>query len=175
MLRRVLRVLSWVALATAAACDAGLAPAEAPTSCPKIVFGEKFVGICGTVTFQGATPDSTDGVFIVAYPTFPTSRADLFNFKPPPPLQSLAQPFVGPQFYTVQIPNGRYEWVVAVWKKLGPVVEDNLRAAGFYRDKADTSKAGVVIVNGIGTDSIDFVIDFDNMHPVSYFFLAAKP
>ena len=29
------------------------------------------------------------------------------------------------------------------------------------------------MVNSIGTDSIDFVVDFTNMHPVSFYFPAA--
>ena len=51
-----------------AACNEGLQPTAAPTSCP-----QGFVGICGTATFRGALPDSTQGLFIVAYATFPES------------------------------------------------------------------------------------------------------
>ena len=50
-----------------------------------------------------------------------------------------------------------------------------LREAGYYkRSDADTSRfgAGIVVVNSIGTDSIDFVVDFTNMHPVSFYFPA---
>jgi len=37
---------------------------------------------------------------------------------------------------------------------------------GFYRDAGDTTShgSGIVVVNGSATDSIDFVIDFGNMH-----------
>ncbi len=158
------------------ACDGGLEPAPAPTSCPK-----SFTGICGTVTIRGAIPESTDVVYVVAYQTFPQSRGELFDFFPRLPNQpatvSLAD---STYFYILGIPNGRYEWVLAVWKKLGNLTIANadtlLREAGYYkRTDADTSLygAGIVLVNSIGTDSIDFVIDLDNMHPVSFYFPAA--
>ncbi len=155
-----------VALAAALACNQGLEPAPVPTSCPV-----GFVGVCGTVTFRGTEPDSTDGVFIVGYPTFPQSRNDLLAFKPFPPPASLPRPFTGAQFYTLRIPNGRYEWVVAVWKKVGTFApnfgnaDSLLKEAGFYG-------SGAVVVNSTGTDAIDFVIDFNDMHPISYYFPA---
>ena len=75
------------------------------------------------------------------------------------------------------MPNGRYEWVVAVWKRVGLLVADNLAEAGFYRDKADptNTQPGIVVVNGTGTDAIDFVIDFDNMHPVCTYIPPCPP
>ena len=166
-----------VALAGAVACNGGLEPASVPTSCPK-----GFVGICGTVTFQGTEPDSTVGVFVVAYPTFPRSRSELLTFRPGPPLQSLPRPFTGSLFYTVSLPNGRYEWVLAVWQKQGQLApnfsnaDSIFKEAGFYRDKADTTPhgSGIVTVNGTGTDSLDFVIDFNNMHSISFYFPAAS-
>jgi len=146
------------------ACNDGLQPVPAPTTCP-----QHFTGICGHVMFAGAIPDSTDAVYIVAYHTFPRSRDSLFTFQPgiaflqALPLDSAAT------FYSVGLPTGRYEWVVAVWKKLGTLTtasaDSLLREAGYYRDPADTTLPGVVNVYTQGTDSIDFVIDFDHMNP----------
>jgi len=155
------------------ACNGGLGPVPAPTSCPR-----NFTGICGTVKIRGATPESTDVVYVVAYRTFPQGRGDLFSYTPlVPPTISLADTTY---FYTLPVPNGRYDWVLAVWKKLGNLTIANadslLREAGYYRrSDADTSRfgAGIVVVNSIGTDSIDFVVDFSNMHPVSFYFPAA--
>ncbi|OLC07876.1 MAG: hypothetical protein AUH42_02775 [Gemmatimonadetes bacterium 13_1_40CM_70_11] len=148
------------------ACNEGLQPVP--------LCQRGFVGICGTVHFRGTLPDSTAAVYLVAYPTFPQSRNDLFNFVPFPP-QSIPTAD-STYFYTLGIPNGRYEWVLAAWVKLGFTTanaDSTLREAGYYRDKADTAKPGVVMVNGTGTDSIDIVVDFDNMHPISYYFPAA--
>src|SRR2546425_6247340 len=76
-----LRVCGAAAVVVAAtlACNKGLEPALAPTSCP-----QGFVGVCGTVSFVGPLPDSTAKVFIVAFDTFPKSQNDLFKFKPQP-------------------------------------------------------------------------------------------
>ena len=59
-----------------AACGGGLQPE--PICAPSLV------GLCGTVRFRGAIPDSTDNVFIAAYVTFPQSCADLINNRRPP-------------------------------------------------------------------------------------------
>jgi hypothetical protein len=168
-MQRTVRRLLPLALAAGIACDQGLSPIPQPTGCPT-----GFVGICGTVRFLGAEPPGTEGVFIVAYPTFPQSRTDLYSFVPFPP-QSVPRPFTGSYFYTIAAPTGRYEWVVAVWKQQGPLVEENLREAGFYRDQADASNPGIVVVNGTGTDAIDFVIDFDDMHPVCTYLPPCPP
>lgn len=166
MTRRVTGAAA-VAAAAVLACNGGLEPA---TSCPA---GR----ICGTVTFQGAEPESTQGVFVLAYATFPQSRSELFNFQPPLPLRSLPRPFSGSKAYSITVPNGTYEWVLAVWQKQGTLSPTNadtlLREAGFYRDGSNTTShgSGIVVLNpGAGTDSIDFVIDFANMHPVCFYF-----
>jgi hypothetical protein len=162
--RRVLIATAVVALA----CNQGLEPRAA---CPP-----SFVGICGEVRLVGAVPESTDLVVIVAFEQFPIDTLELLNFRPPLPF-----PFRVPLGdsiapYQLGLAAGRYEWVLAVWKKQGPIslatANALLREAGFYRDPADPSRPGVVTVNG-ATDGIDFTVDFDNMHPVSYWFPAA--
>jgi hypothetical protein len=151
----------------ALACNEGLRPTPVPTTCPA-----GFRGVCGTVTFRGAVPDSTQAVFIVAFDTFPRTRAELFSFKPalpaPLPLGNASD------FYTVPLPDGRYEWVVAVWEKIGTLTPQTagtlLQETGFFRDPSDTTKPGVVVVNGTGTGHVDFVIDFTNRHAVCTYF-----
>jgi hypothetical protein len=157
-----------IALAAAFACNGGLEPAAAPTTCSS--------GVCGTVTFVGQVPESTAKVFIVAFDTFPQNQNDLFKFKPQPSPPTV--PLTGaPFFYSLPLPPGRYEWVLAVWQKQGTLTPTNadtmLRETGFYRDGADTTQhgSGIVIVQaGAGTDSVDFVIDFSNMHRVCDYF-----
>ena len=162
-------------LMAALACDAGLEPAPEPTTCPA-----SFRGVCGTVVFRGAIPESTDVVYVVAYASFPRSQADLFTFQPAiPPILDLPDSAAdSTRFYTLALPSGRYEWVLAVWKKQGTLTFANadslLREAGYYRNPADTTQPGVVNVYDAGTDSIDFVVDFTNMHPVSFYFPLAR-
>lgn len=131
--------------------------------------------VCGTITLRGPLPDSTDVIYVVAYQTFPTSINDLFSFQPVPPPQ-LRLPATGDSItsYTLPLPSGQYQWVLAVWKKLGTLTiadaDTLLREAGYYRDPADSTKPGVVTVNAGGADSVNFVVDFTSMHPVSYYF-----
>src|SRR5260370_19719215 len=155
------------------ACNEGLAPTPAATTCPPGV-----TWICGTVSFRGPLPDSlktsTDAVFIVAYRNFPTAPESLFHFLPlPPPVIPTTSPSY---FYALPLPNGRYEWVVAVWKRVGTLTAQNadslLREIGIYRDAGDTTThgRGILFVNAPGTDSIDFVIDSGNMHRICSYF-----
>ncbi len=159
--------IALVAAVAALACNDGLQPTPAATTCPA-----GFRGICGTVTFRGVLPDSTQAVFIVAFDTFPRTQTALFTFKPalpaPLPLGTASE------FYTVPLPDGRYEWVVAVWQKVGTLTPQTARSllaeTGFFRDSGDTTKRGVVVVHGTGTDHVDFVIDFANRHAICTYF-----
>jgi hypothetical protein len=158
------------AFGLALACDGGLAPVAESGSCPP-----GFTGACGTVVFRGAVPESTQVVYVVAYANFPQSPNDLLTFTPlsPPTLDLPTAPADTIATYRLPLPSGRYEWILAVWKKIGPLTLQNadtlLREAGFYRDTANPSLAGVVDVAG-GVDAVDFVVDFTNMHPVSFYF-----
>jgi hypothetical protein len=170
-----MRARQWktaAAALAALACNGGLQPTPAATSCPM-----GFVGICGTVTYRGTVPDSTAGVYVVAYAHFPQQPSDLTSFTPFFP-QALPFPAPGDStvFYTVPLPNGRYEWVVAAWRKQGPFdlskADSLFKEAGFYKGGTETTShgSGIVVVNGTGTDSIDILVDFGNMHPISYYF-----
>jgi hypothetical protein len=150
-------------------CNDGLAPRPL---CPS-----GFTGICGSVTFRGALPDSTDAVYLVAYATFPQSQAELFSFQPssPPALRLDSAARADSQPYQLPLPPGRYAWVLAAWKKQGTLTPTNadslLREAGYYRDPADSSLPGSVVVSGsAAAGGIDFVVDFTDMHPVSFYF-----
>jgi len=165
-----MRRLRYLVLVLVLGCNDGLQPT---TICPA-----DFVGICGHITFRGTLPDSTDAVYLVAYGTFPQNASDLFNFLPFPP-QLLQLPPAGDSVvsYGLELPNNQYHWVLAVWKKVGTLnpadtasADSLLREAGYYRDPADTTQPGVVTVHSAGTGDIDFVVDFGNMHSVSYFF-----
>jgi hypothetical protein len=132
------------------------------------------------VTFRGAIPDSTHVVYVVAYATFPRSTGDLLLFQPavPPTLDLPTGPADTMTHYQLAIPAGRYEWILAVWKKIGSLTLTNadtlLREAGFYHDPGAPGAPGALTVV-TARDSIDFVVDFANMHRVSdYFPLALR-
>jgi hypothetical protein len=160
-----------LAAVAALACNDGLRPTAAPTTCPT----GGFVGICGTVTLRGTIPGNTSAVYIIAYGAFPQTRNDLFSFQPPF-LSLKPLPLDRPAtFYTVALPSGRYEWVLAAWVDTAFTLagaDTTLQVAGFYRDGADTTPAGsgIVTVADSGTDSIDFVIDFGTMQRVCTYF-----
>lgn len=174
-----MRAHQWTAVAaalTTLACNGGLEPTP--------VCGKNFVGVCGTVTFRVPLPDSlkdsTAQVLLLAYARFPTRTADLFTFQPRPvpftvPLAALGGP---PYFYALALPSDRYEWILAVWQKkstapLSPQNADTLlREVGFYRDGADTTShgSGIVTVTSTGIGSIDFEIDFSQMHRICDYF-----
>jgi hypothetical protein len=148
------------------ACNEGLRP----TVCP---------GICGTVTYQGSLPDSlkdsTAAVLIVAYATFPQTPADLLHFQPAVP--AFVDTGGPPRRYVLQVPSGTYDWVLAVWEKkggsLGPQNADSLlREVGFYHNAGDMTSHGTgrVHVTSSGADSINFVIDFTQMHRICDYF-----
>jgi len=157
-------------LAAALGCDAGLEPEP--------ICARGLVGLCGTIRFRGAIPDSTADVAVVAYATFPQSCSDLFTFRPiiPPSVpytDSVAT-------YSLALAPGRYEWVVAVWRKTYPpltgTVRDTavLRAAGHFRDPSDSTRPGAVTVpNGPATGDVNFVVNFDSLRPVSHYFPCA--
>jgi hypothetical protein len=149
-----------------AACGEGLQPE--PICAPSLV------GLCGTVRFRGAIPDSTDNVFVAAYATFPQTCTDLINNRRPlipgsvPYTDSVAA-------YSVELPPDTYHWVVAVWKKTGsltltPADTVLLRVGGYYRDPADSTLRGTVTVtNGPAPGDIDVLVDFDNLRPATDF------
>lgn len=157
---------AWVWIAVVAACGGGLEPE--PICAPTLV------GVCGTLRFRGPVPDSTDNVFIAAYATFPQTCNDLINNRQPfipgsvPYTDSVAD-------YSVELSPGAYEWVLAVWKKIGtltlsPADTTLLRVAGYFRDPADTTQPGAVTVPGGGAaGGIDFLVDFDNLRPATDF------
>jgi len=160
-----------LATLAAFACDGGLEPEP--------ICGSGFIGACGTAHYTGTPPATTDAVFLVAFPTYPTSCSELLTFPPrfrPFPPFELPLPYVDSASYGLPLSPDRYEWIVAVWKDTGAItftVADTtkFRVAGQYRDPADTTRAGVVTVpSGGAVGGVDVVVDFDtlrSLRPVS--------
>ena len=141
---------------------------------PEPICAATLVGACGTLRFRGTIPDSTDNVFVAAYANFPQTCTDLINNRRPlipgsvPYTDSIAD-------YSVALDPGTYQWLVAVWKKIGsltlsPADTALLRVAGYYRHAIDTTQAGVFTVpNGASAGGLDFTVDFDNLRPATDF------
>ena len=155
-----------IVLAAALACDAGLEPEP--------ICARGLVGVCGTIRFSGTIPDSTDDVFVAAYAGFPQTCSDLI-FNRQPFIPSSVPYTDSVTLYSIPLPADQYEWVLAVWKKIGTLTltaADTalLRVAGYYRNPADTTQHGTVTVpNGGAADSVDFKVAFGNMRPATDF------
>ena len=171
MLRSLFRiaVVGMVVGGVTVACNGGLEPESIPPIC-----APSLVGLCGTVRFRGTIPDSTDNVFIAAYLNFPQTCTELINNRRPvipgsvPYRDSAAA-------YSVALSPGTYQWVLAVWKKMGtltlsPSDTALLRVAGYYRSPTDSTQRGVVTVpSGPALRDIDFVVNFDSLRPATDF------
>lgn len=156
----------WFLTALVAACGGGLEPE--PICAPGLV------GVCGTLRFRGTIPDSTDNLFIAAYVTFPQTCNDLINNRRP--LIPSSVPYTNSiAAYSVELSPGTYEWVLAVWKKIGaltlsPADTALLRVAGYYHHPSDSTLPGSVTVpNGASAGDIDFVVAFDSLRPATDF------
>jgi len=171
MLRSLFRVavVGMVVAGVAVACDGGLEPESIPPIC-----APSLVGLCGTVRFRGTIPDSTDNVFIAAYLTFPQTCTELINNRRPVIPGSVTYRDSAAA-YSVALSPGTYEWVLAVWKKIGtltlsPSDTALLRVAGYYRSPTDSTQRGVVTVpSGPAVRDIDFVVNFDSLRPATDF------
>jgi hypothetical protein len=154
------------ALASVLACDAGLEPEP--------LCARGLIGVCGTIRFSGAIPDSTDDVFVAAYATFPLTCNDLI-FDRQPFIPSSVPYTDSAARYSIPLPATRYEWVLAVWKKVGNLTlsaQDTvlLRVAGYYRNPADSTQPGAVTVpSGGAIDSVDFKVNFADLRPATDF------
>jgi hypothetical protein len=158
--------LAWPLLVAATACGGGLQPEP--------ICGPSLIGVCGTIRFRGTIPDSTDNVFVAAYAAFPQTCIELITNRHPfipgsvPYTDSLAD-------YSVVLAPATYEWVLAVWKKVGMLTLTSadtalLRVAGYYRNPADSTQPGVVTVpNGGAAANIDFRVEFDSLRPATDF------
>lgn len=149
-------------------CDGGLEPEP--------ICGRGFVGVCGTLRFTGSVPDATETVFVLAFPRLPQGCEELLTrfppaFRPFPPLQ-YSPPFPETATYELPLPPDRYEWVLAVWKKLGGItltLADTaiFRVAGDYRDPANPAQpAAVIVPSGGAVGGVDFTVDLANLRTV---------
>src|SRR2546428_9918188 len=153
---------------------AGVGPACDGAPQPEPFGARTLVGLCGAVLFRGAIPANTENVFIAAYLTFPQTCTDLINNRKP--LIPGSVPYTdSAAAYSVALDPGTYHWVLAVWKKPGPLTltpadTQYLRVAGYYRSPADSTQPGVVTVpSGAAAGHINFAPHFDSLRPATDF------
>jgi len=156
------------------ACDGGLKPEYASTYCP--------TGICGTIHFRGAVPDSTDWVRVVVYAAIPESASQLTSFAGFSDVLPLGVDSARYSCCLLPLAAGSYAWVITVWKKKSDsaltvtTAADQLREMGAFPNPADTTEFGTVVVpGGGGTGGVDMVADYGKMRSISDFFPTAPP
>lgn len=159
-------------LALALGCDSGLKPEYTSAYCP--------TGICGTIHFTGAVPDSTEWVRVVVYPSIPANASQLTSFVGFSDVLPLGVDSARYTCCILPLKPGTYGWVIVVWKKLGALdvttAPDLLREVGAYQNPADTTQFGSVVVpGGGGIGGVNMVADYGRMRSISDFFPPAPP
>lgn len=162
-LRRAVAAAAAVGSVGAAGCDSGLEPIP-------------FEGISGVVALRSAVPDSTDWLRLVVLREMPQSAQDFLDlarltanlaaFTEPLPLEAAEVPFY------IQLAPGQYAWLLAVWKRLGPLDSTTLREAGTYYGEGGPSAgpASFDVVAGRETARLDLIVDFDEMRSIDELF-----
>ncbi len=141
-------------------------------------------GISGRVTFTGAWPDSTRGVYVAAVKTFPAGMHDpdslltyAFNafaagnlvFSDTIPRNTVQYDF------RMLLTPGIWDWVLVVWF---PDIENyffGIKEIGAYYFGADPADpAPVQIIPGALTENIDIAADFAHVNRDAPFFKARR-
>jgi len=163
---------AWLLLALLTACGGRLE--TEPICAPSLV------GLCGTIRFRGTIPANTENVFIAAYVAFPLTCNELIANRQPL-IPGSVRYTDSLTLYSVPLSPGTYHWVLAVWKKPGPLTltpadTQYLRVAGYYGNPADSTLPGnVTVPPGASAGDVDFAVDFDNLRPATDFVTCTGP
>jgi hypothetical protein len=114
----------------------------------------------GDITFAGAMPLDTEIMAIAMFPIIPRTQFEFLTVK----ALDLNVPLGVQRFhYRTPVASGEYKFVSVFWKgKSGSIFD--VRAIGFYRSAADTTKPGSVTVASGGTATgINLVADFNTL------------
>lgn len=114
----------------------------------------------GDITFAGAMPTDTEIMALAMFPIIPQSQFDFLSVKA---LDLNVQLGVQRFHYRTPVTSGEYKFVSVFWKgKTGSIFD--VRAIGFYRSAADTTKPGsVTVASGATATGINLVADFDTL------------
>jgi len=143
-------------------CNQGLSPEAA---------GPSISGISGTLYFKNWPPvDSLFDLRLVVFKTFPPENileavVNQEAFAYPPITQKEGLPLNVPKIdYVMELPPGRYEYIVVAWQ-YGPNVFSDWRAAGHYGSDNNPNPTTVDIQEGKLLNNIDIYVDFKNPPP----------
>ncbi|RMG67950.1 MAG: hypothetical protein D6715_03550 [Calditrichaeota bacterium] len=154
-MRRCLTAGALLLLLFYLACDHGLAPR--PVS-----------GIQGTISFQHWPPaDSLHDLRLVVFRSFPPTNVVLEVLSGQafvyPPIDSTHLPyFVDRVDYFLELPPGRYEYVV-VAQQYGPNVFSDWRAVGQYDVDTDSLPTPITVPEGQIVSPVDIQVDFKKL------------
>lgn len=114
----------------------------------------------GDITFVGVYPPDTEILALAMFPIVPQSQLDFLSVK----ALDLNVPLNVARFhYRTPVTHGEYKFISIFWKGKNSSIFD-IRAIGFYRSPADTTKPGSITVAGGETASgINFVADFNTL------------
>jgi hypothetical protein len=114
----------------------------------------------GDITFAGVQPADTDIMALAMFPIVPQSQFDYLSVKA---LDLNVQKNVRSFHYRTPVTSGEYKFISIFWKgKTGTIFD--VRAIGFYRSPADTTKPGsVTVASGATATGIDFTAYFNSL------------
>lgn len=114
----------------------------------------------GDVTFVGQWPADTEILALAMFSIVPQSQLDFLSVK----ALDINVPLRVPSFhYRTPVTSGEYKFISIFWKGKNTSLFD-IRAIGFYRSPADTTKPGSVSVgSGATASGIDFIADFNTL------------
>lgn len=114
----------------------------------------------GDVTFVGGWPADTEILALAMFPVVPQSQLDFLSVKA---LDINVPLRVAAFHYRTPVTSGEYKFIAIFWKGKNTSLFD-IRAIGYYRSPADTTKPGsVTVASGATASDIDFIADFTTL------------
>ncbi len=144
--------------------------------------GDSGTGIRGTITFQGTWPDSTKEVRVAVLRQYPhgiTDNDSLMAFVITNLVANSDTIPRGSETYdfAMQLEPDVYAWVIVAWFPDIPLYFFGVKELGaFYRDPDDMEiPTPVNVVQGIMTEGVDIIADFENLKNDRAFFKRRMP
>lgn len=144
--------------------------------------GDNATGIRGTITFQGEWPDSTKEVRVAVLRQYPRGISDNDSLMAFVITNLVANSDTIPRGsetydFAMQLEPDVYAWIIVAWFPDIPLYFLGVKELGaYYRDPDDMEiPTPVSVVNGIMTEGVDIIADFENIHNERPFFKRRTP